>query len=253
MNGVVEAMRNATGAAALLAFDTATEHLAVALAVGEREWLHEAPGGAKASAALIPAIQSLLARAAIGIGQVDAIAFGRGPGAFTGLRTACAVAQGLAFGAARPVLALDTLMLVAEDARRCGGGDDVWAAMDARMGEIYAGHYRSENGNWKVQRAPALYTLEALQALWTLAPPTAVAGSALDAFAGRLAVGNARSLPQALPRASALLPMARAAWADGCAIDPAQALPLYLRDKVALTTAERQDVQAARLQSGTPA
>src|ERR1700712_1946994 len=102
---------------ALLAFDTATERLSVAVAVRGEILTHEAAGGAQASATLIPAILGLLARAGIALRDLDAIAFGRGPGAFTGLRCACSVAQRLAYGANKPVLSIDTLLAVAEDAR----------------------------------------------------------------------------------------------------------------------------------------
>ena len=135
-----------------LAFDTATEHLSIALQVHGRVWSHEGPGGAQASVTLIPAILDLLAQAGVALRDLDAIAFGRGPGAFTGLRTACSVAQGLAFGADLPVLPIDTLLAVAEDARRMRGAppiDDVWVAMDARMGEIYAAHALFGDGAWR--------------------------------------------------------------------------------------------------------
>src|SRR5436190_7898030 len=119
----------------LLAFDTATERMSIALAAGGTVWEHEAIGGegaGQASAALIPAILALLARAGVTLAELDAIAFGRGPGAFTGLRTACSVAQGLALGAGKPVLPIDTLLAVAEDARASRDALRVWVAMDAR-------------------------------------------------------------------------------------------------------------------------
>ena len=146
--------------ATLLAFDTSTERMAVALLHGERILGHEAAGGAQASAALSPAIRALLESAGVDARALDAIAFGRGPGAFTGLRTACAVAQGYAFGLGKPVLALDTLMAVAEDARQRHGAVDVWVAMDARMDEIYAAHYRHAAARWQVQAEPALYEVD---------------------------------------------------------------------------------------------
>ncbi len=234
--------------AALLAFDTSTERLHLGLAAAGVVRVHEAPGGARASALLLPAVRELLDAAGLGLGDLDAIAFGRGPGAFTGLRTACAVAQGLAFGAARPVLAVDTLMAVAEDAACLGAGDDVWVAMDARMDEVYAAHYVRDAGGaaWRARVAPALWTLDALHAAWAAAPPRAVAGSAHAAFGDRLDSGAAHRVDAAQPRAAALLALAARAWDAGAALDAAQALPLYLRDRVALTTAEREAAKSAR-------
>lgn len=230
----------------LLAFDTATERMSIALGIGEQAWYHEGEGGAQASAALIPAILRLLGEAGVGVADLDAIAFGRGPGAFTGLRTACSVAQGLAFGAARPVLAMDTLLAVAQDARSAEGVEDVWVAMDARMGEIYGAHYRVVDAAWTVADAPALWTLDALQARWRGAAPACVAGSALAAFGERLDTGAAQRVPDARPRPAALLELARGQWGRGEAVDATLALPLYLRNKVALTTIEREAVRAAK-------
>jgi tRNA threonylcarbamoyladenosine biosynthesis protein TsaB len=231
---------------ACLAFDTATEHLSIALEVRGRIWSHDGPGGAQASATLIPGIMGLLAQAGIGLRDLDAIAFGRGPGAFTGLRTACSVAQGLAFGADKPVLPIDTLLAVAEDARQVSSGlaDDVWVTMDARMDEIYAAHAVFEAGCWRYAAAPMLCSPQALNERWRLDPPRALAGSALAVFGERLDGGAALRLPQALPRARAMLPLAAASWAHGGAVDAALALPLYLRDKVAQTMSERAAVKA---------
>src|SRR6218665_3153011 len=130
----------------LLALDSSTDTMALALVTPGQTKLFEAAGGAQASARMLPEIKALLASAGVQRDDLDAIAFGQGPGAFTGLRTACAVAQGLAFGLSKPVLAIDSLMLVAEDARAQGAGDDVWVAMDARIGEIYAARYRWADG-----------------------------------------------------------------------------------------------------------
>ncbi len=227
---------------ACLAFDTATEHLSVALQVRDQVWSHEGPGGALASATLIPRIMELLAQAGIGLRDLDAIAFGRGPGAFTGLRTACSVAQGLAFGADKPVLPIDTLLAVAEDARMQsapGAADDVWVTMDARMDEVYAAHAVFEAGHWRYAVAPLLCSPQALNERWRVDSPRAVAGSALAFFGDRLECADALRLPRALPRARAMLPLAAALWAQGGAVDAALALPLYLRDKVAQTMAER--------------
>ncbi|MEO7853718.1 MAG: tRNA (adenosine(37)-N6)-threonylcarbamoyltransferase complex dimerization subunit type 1 TsaB, partial [Rubrivivax sp.] len=173
--------------ACLLAFDSATEMLAVALQKGERVWAHDGPGGAVASARLIPEIRALLDTAGLALSDLDAIAFGAGPGAFTGLRTACSVAQGLAFGASLPVLAIDSLMVVAEAAREeatataDGGPIEVHVAMDARMDQIYAAAYRWVDGHWQSLMPPALHTLASLHASWRDRPPRLVAGSAAGA------------------------------------------------------------------------
>ena len=235
----------------LLAFDTATEHMSIALAVRGVVFTHEAAGGARASAALIPAILALLAQAGVTLRELDAIAFGRGPGAFTGLRTACSVAQGLALGADKPVLPIDTLLAIAEDAR----GDDrraqrMWVAMDARINEVYAAQYAFGDGRWAVLDAPMLTTPEALNERWRAQPPELVAGSALAVFGDRLTTDGARLAADALPRARAMLPLARALWAAGGAVDAALALPLYVRDKVAQTTVERDAARAAKLEAG---
>jgi tRNA threonylcarbamoyladenosine biosynthesis protein TsaB len=232
----------------LLAFDTSTETLSIALCLAERMLTDEAEGGALASATLIPRTVALLARAGITLQQLDAIGFGRGPGAFTGLRTAASVAQGFALGAGKPVLPIDSLMLVAEDARAQDGeaATDCWVAMDARMDEIYAGRYRHAGGQWHTEIAPCLLGVDALNAHWLAAPPSVVAGNALAAFGGRLQPGAAAvCIDRRGSRAAALGRLAEAAWAAGAGVDAALALPVYVRDRVALTTAEREAARAS--------
>lgn len=235
---------------ALLAFDTATEHMSIALAAGGRVFTHESGGGALASARLIPAVMALLEEARVALNHLDAIAFGRGPGAFTGLRTACSVAQGLAFGANKPVLPIDSLLAVAEDARAGDSDHLVWVTMDARMDEIYAAQYRYCAAQWQVLDAPRLITPAALNERWLAEPPQRVAGNALPVFADRLQAGAALLFPRALPRATAMLPLAQALWLQGGAVDAALALPHYLRDKVAQTTLEREAARAAKAAAG---
>lgn len=232
--------------AQLVAIDSSTERLVLALQAPQGAFTLDEQGGARASARLLPALHELLERAGMALRELDAIAFARGPGAFTGLRTACAVAQGLALGLGRPALPLDSLLVVAEAARTQGAGDDLWVAMDARMDEVYAARYRHDGTRWHTADTPALWTLPALSARWRAEPPAAVAGSAPAAFGERLGLTAATVLWPDLPeRGAALLRVARVAWRDGAAVDAADALPLYLRDKVALTTAERAAVRPA--------
>jgi tRNA threonylcarbamoyladenosine biosynthesis protein TsaB len=236
---------------ALLAFDTSTEQMSVGLLAGGRTWEHDAAGGASASARLLPIIAGLLQRAGISLENIDAIGFGQGPGAFTGLRTACSVAQGLALGARKPLLAIDTLMAVAEDARPAAEAVDVWVAMDARMGQIYAARYRYVDHHWAAVEVPVLTSPDALNAAWLAQPPQHVAGTALSAFAGRLQTGDSACQVDALPRAAALLRLAASQWVQGRTLDAAAALPVYLRDKVAQTMEERAATR--RLASGAVA
>jgi tRNA threonylcarbamoyladenosine biosynthesis protein TsaB len=240
----------------VLALDTSTEQLAAGLHTGRDAFTCLAAGGAQASSRLLPELQALLVRAGLALADVQAVAFGQGPGAFTGLRTACAVAQGLGFGLGRRVLPLCSLLVVAEDARLQSGESDIdlTVLMDARMDEVYAGRFRHEardqGGRWQVLNAPELLSLPALQARWGAqgSDPAlqAVCGSALAAFGPRLGLPvHGPQFPHEHDRAAALLRLAVQAVEDGAGLDPAQALPLYLRDKVAQTTAERAQAKAA--------
>jgi len=230
----------------LLAFDTATETLHLSLRIGASLSVRREPGGAKASSLLLPAIQSLLAEAGLRVADLDAIAFGRGPGAFTGLRTACAVAQGLAEAANRPVLALDTLALLAESARRSGAPSQLWTAVDARMGEVYAARWSAgaTPGHWIRDTDVLLCTPQALRAA-VQADGVPLAGPALTAYAAELQDLGDPAWAGLEPDGASLDVVATAAWARGEALDATQALPLYVRDKVAQTTAERTAVRHA--------
>lgn len=246
----------------LLALDTATEHLHIALVAGTADGAvrtRALPGGAQASAGLLPALQALLDDAGLRWADVDAIAFGSGPGAFTGLRTACSVTQGLALGLDRPVLVLDTLMAVAEDARQrapqaCPAGQTVWVLQDARMDELYAAAFTWDGQRWQATDGPALWPLDEPLRRWAASAEASQAcvrlcGNALVQCASALAgLPASLCLPdggQAVPSGAALAALARQAWAEGCAVDAALALPRYVRDKVAQTTAERTAGRAA--------
>ena len=232
----------------LLALDTSTETMFVAVVDGDQQWAGQAPGGMLSSQQLLPLVFAQLDQAGLTLADLDAVAFGQGPGAFTGLRTACSVAQGLALGAQLPVLPLDSLALVAEDAFAdvAHRFAQVWVAMDARMEEVYAAAYRRGEAGWQAASPPALWPLASLAAAWRDEPPLALAGSALAAFGERLPTAGAHCVAQSIDRPAALARLARMAWQRGLARDAALALPQYLRDKVALTTAERAAIAAAK-------
>lgn len=230
----------------LLAFDTSTDTLSIAVARSGTPslWEYTGPGGAKASATLIPTLLQLLADAGLCLSDLGMIVFGRGPGSFTGLRTACAVAQGLAFGADHgrgiPVLPIDTLAAVAEDARHRHGCTQVVATLDARMDEVYSAQYTYlTHGNaWHNDGRFSLCAPETVEAPagW------AIVGNAPLIYGERLAPGALR-LP-ALPTAAALLRLAPQWLADGGCLPASEALPHYIRNKVAKTTAERDAERA---------
>jgi tRNA threonylcarbamoyladenosine biosynthesis protein TsaB len=233
----------------LLAFDTSTELISVAVmravAGVAQIWQHTGAGGAQASSALIPVIEQLMAEAGLRFDELDAVAFGQGPGSFTGLRTACAVAQGLGFGAGRPVLPVDTLLAVAEEARHQFASEasecHVLALLDARMDEMYAAHFAFERGLWTQRDDYRLLRPEAL----LLSDSTVLAGNVFTEYGERLPVPPELPRWQALPTATAMLRLAPALLAGGHAVDAAHALPRYIRDKVAKTTLERAVEKAA--------
>jgi tRNA threonylcarbamoyladenosine biosynthesis protein TsaB len=242
-----------------LAFDTSTDVLSVAVSCGDQTWVHEGDGGAQASAHLIPVAMDLLAQAGLQLSELTAIVFGRGPGSFTGLRTACAVAQGLAYGAHVPVLPVDTLLAVAEQARFDFQGlvQDkplgVLALLDARMDEVYSAAYAWQGTvlGWHVLQDLRVSKPEAVDALRKLegrAGACLCAGNAFAHYAERLQHLPAWMLrAQAMPTAQALLRLAPALWQAGLSVPAEQAMPLYVRDKVAYTTAERTAIKAAQV------
>ncbi len=246
----------------LLAFDTSTDAMSIAVSRtglgGVQLWQHTAPGGAQTSTGLIPAILALLQDAGLRLTDLDAICFGSGPGSFTGLRTACSVAQGLALGANLPVLAVDSLLAVAEEARHvalatysCGV---VTALLDARMDELYAATYAFEAGRWTECQTSALVRPEDLtpwvgDAAAAAHAPWAMAGNVFAVYGERVAAAcpaaaAALRIP-ALPTATAMLRLAPAMLAQGLAVSAEHAMPRYVRDKVAKTTAERAAEKAA--------
>ena len=225
-----------------LALDTSTEQLHLGVCKGEAVLTRVCPGAAQASAQIIPLCLALLAEAGLRLGDLDAIVMGRGPGSFTGLRTACAVAQGLAFGAGRPVLPIDTLWAVAEQARQGQAQIRVLAVVDARMGQYYSAAWQFSAGRWQASAVNALLNPDevVLPGAWLdEAQDVILAGTGLTALWPMLKHTPNLTPQESAPTAAALLRLAPQAWADGLAVPAELAMPLYVRDKVAQTTAER--------------
>ncbi|MEW5904948.1 MAG: tRNA (adenosine(37)-N6)-threonylcarbamoyltransferase complex dimerization subunit type 1 TsaB [Pseudomonadota bacterium] len=220
----------------LLAIETSTEYCSVALwqdgVVSERcERV-----GQRHSEVLLGMVDAVLQDSGIGIRDVDGIAFGKGPGSFTGVRIACGVTQGLALGLEVPVVGICTLQALAEAA----GRDQVIAALDARMGELYLAAYARSGEGWREVIAPCLCTADNALPLPGNDWYGAGSGFAVAAAGLQARYGLSGSDASAVPQAAAVARLAAPVFAAGGGEDAAQALPLYLRDKVALTTAERQ-------------
>ena len=236
----------------LLALDTSTEQLSIAVRHGDQVWCHRGAGGAHASSHLIPAVLALLDEAGLTLSELDALVVGRGPGSFTGLRTACAVAQGLAYGSACDVLGVDTLMALAPPVlAQDPGATRVLAVLDARMQQVYAAAYERTDGAWHTVRPPGLYDPGDLSLprdwredprVWISGNAGALLGEAPGVLQG--AAGLVRHTLQCLPDAQALLELAPEALLRGERVTALDLQPLYLRDKVALTTQEREALKA---------
>lgn len=221
----------------ILALETSTEYGSVALLEGERLIERPVAGRPGHSETILPEVRTLLKEAAVALAEVDAIAFGAGPGAFTGLRLACGVAQGLALGAGKPVVPVCTLEALADQCDHAS----IFVAADARMSEVYFAAYRRVDGVLVEQAAPACavpaaVALPAAGDWFGFGSAFGAYGDALIATLGGRLVGFDAS---PIPKASSVARLAAARFAHGLAIDAALAAPLYVRDKVAMTTAER--------------
>ncbi|MBI3901424.1 MAG: tRNA (adenosine(37)-N6)-threonylcarbamoyltransferase complex dimerization subunit type 1 TsaB [Nitrosomonadales bacterium] len=221
----------------ILALETSTEYCSAALwqdgAIVERCKLV----GQKHSEVLMGMLDEVLREAGVKLAQLDGIAFGSGPGSFTGVRIACGVAQGLALGADLPVAGVCTLQALAQ----ASGYDRVIAALDARMAEVYHAAYEKREGEWIAASAPSLCLPQDAPGVegegWSGAGSGFLAHG--DALRARYAANLAGVDAQAVPQAAAIAQLAAPLFAAGRGMDAAEALPLYLRDKVALKTCER--------------
>ncbi|HEY0295159.1 MAG TPA: tRNA (adenosine(37)-N6)-threonylcarbamoyltransferase complex dimerization subunit type 1 TsaB [Bordetella sp.] len=267
----------------LLAFETSSSRCGVALLRqdgGPPELAQLEHDGAQEHAErLLPMAGELLARAGLAPAALDAVAFGQGPGGFTGLRVACGVAQGIALGLGLPVVPVVSHLAVAEDAQ-AGPDDAVLVALDARMEEVYLAVYMRASAQagvqdsiqdsgggraWRVLQEPLLIAAAEVVpwAQHHLPAWSRQAGRALslllagDAWRAYPAISEAglRQAPLGRPRAATVARLARQAWLRGETLPPEEAAPLYVRDKVAFTTAERERGQGGnpRASSALPA
>lgn len=219
----------------LLALDTATEQCSVAFLQGTRTVARSGRAPRVQAETLLPMVEEVLAEAGATLGDLDAIAFGRGPGAFTGLRVATAVAQGLAFGAGLPVVPVSDLAAVAVLAWRVHGARRVLSCFDARLDEIYVCTFEmAEDGSIAAVGEEQLISPAAL--VRPDGPDWFGAGSGWGVHADRLRArlpGLSGFDPGLLPAAEDIAKLAAREAAQGHLRQPEEALPVYLRDKVA--------------------
>jgi tRNA threonylcarbamoyladenosine biosynthesis protein TsaB len=225
----------------LLALDTSTEYLSLALLLDDQIYQRDIHAGQSHSQQILPLLRELLNEAKVELQDLEGIVFGAGPGSFTGLRIACGVAQGLAFGANLPVIGVSTLMALAQNTDR----KRVIACLDARMGEVYHAAYEKNGDRWDEVSAPGLYKPEAVPALagdgWV------GVGTGWNVYAEPLKMVYGEKLSEILleafvydhPNAVAIAELAKPMFAAGLGRPAAEAAPIYIRNKVALKMSER--------------
>lgn len=222
----------------ILALDTSTEYCSVALWRDGEIDARDTLAGQRHSWLLLGMVDAMLRHHALTLRGLDGIAFGAGPGSFTGLRIACGVTQGLAFGAALPVVGVSTLLALAESA----GAARAVCCLDARMGQVYHAAYERDGPAWTTVCAPGLWTPEEVP-LPSGVSPWAGSGSGFKAYrealerryAGRLSAIIADVYPHAREVARLAVPE----FEQGRAVAAEAAAPVYIRDKVALRSDER--------------
>jgi tRNA threonylcarbamoyladenosine biosynthesis protein TsaB len=218
----------------ILALDTATDACSVALYDGETSYQRVEIAPRQHSRLLLPMVEAVLAEAELSLEKIDAVAFGQGPGSFMGVRLATAVAQGLAYGAGLPTCPISSLQALAQNAYQQQGHTEVVASWDARMGEMYIGHYQLQDGLMQAVTEDQLLPPEKLAIdAWQQAVPV---GNAWHTYEDALQALPANWLEQAetkiYPEASAMLPLAEAMYLQGKTISPLLARPNYIRNRV---------------------
>jgi len=212
----------------ILAIETATPVASVAVKAGDRIFERRLEDPAARAEGVLDLLGSLLLEAEVDLGAIEAIAFGRGPGSFTGLRVAAAVAQGLAYAKGLPVIPISSLAALAQEAP----GTEILAAIDARRDEIYYGFFRRSDEGLVEPVGPERVGLPS-----SISRPGGAymgVGSGFDRYAGLL-----RELcgipyePHKMPGARAVVVLAERAFMQGAWVTPSHALPVYLRDDVA--------------------
>lgn len=227
--------------AKILALDTSTENCSVALMVNDQLYTRSEIAPRDHTKKILPMVDEVLKEAGVSLQDLDALAFGRGPGSFTGVRIGIGIAQGLSFGAELPMIGISTLEAMAQASYRVNQSEQVVAAIDARMSEIYWGQYQREaDGQWRaiaiddgqsecvIPPSELTAHLTVTDGCWTQA------GTGWEAYKEAL-----NSLPLTLSQGGVLYPeaqdiafLAQFEWSKGNTVEAEHASPTYLRDKV---------------------
>ena len=220
----------------ILAIDSSTDTLSVACGDGATFAVREEHVGPAHAERVLPRVREVLAECGYALGALDAIAFGAGPGAFTGVRIACGIAQGLGLGSGVPLVPVGTLEALAQEAWRAHGATVVLACLDARMREVYAASYLRDGEAWRATHPPAVSTPDAVVV-------DAGAFGAGDGFAVYPTLAAQLNLPRhdatLRPTARAVGELAAPRVRRGAVVAARDAEPLYVRHRVALTAHER--------------
>jgi len=225
----------------LLSIDTSADFCSVAACRGDALAFRHEPAGQRQAEMILDLVEAVLAEAQLALDDLGGIAYGAGPGSFTGLRVACGVTQGLALARGIGVVSVGTLPALAEEVAGKTIDGQVIACLDAHMGEVYHAAYRKAVAGWEEIHAPGVYAPDAVPSVpgsgWI------GCGSGFAAYEGRVAARYANQLsslhPDAIPTALAVLRLAAPRFAAGEVMDAAGAVPVYLREKVALKAGER--------------
>ncbi len=221
----------------ILAIDTATEACSAALWNDGNTSAHFELCPREHTQRILPIVQDILTQGGVSLTDLDALAFGRGPGSFTGVRIGIGIAQGLALGAELPMIGVSTLVTMAQGAWRKQGATRVLAAIDARMGEVYWAEYqRDENGIWHGEESEAVLKPEVVQQrLAELSGEWATVGTGWAAWPDMTQGANATLVDGnvTLPEAEDMLPIACAMLEQGKTVAVDKAEPVYLRNNVA--------------------
>jgi tRNA threonylcarbamoyladenosine biosynthesis protein TsaB len=249
-------LNNLNNAPIILAIETATEACSAALAIGNSDSgtkiiTRFAIAPREHTKLILTMMDEVLAEAGVKLAQVDAVAFSRGPGAFTGVRIATGVAHGVALAIDKPLLPISTLAAIAQQMHQQQGAKHCLAAIDARMQEVYWGRYAVKKGVMTLQGEETVSKPNLLQDAALIAPVSIAkkeafewiaAGSGWDAYTPLLnleALSTLKTVANILPSAEYIATLAIHDWLAGKAVEAEQAQPIYLRDKVAQTIAER--------------